>query len=605
MSTEVEFKPVILAVDDDPTNINVIVSHLSPLNPKFLIANSGKSALDILAKQQPDLIILDINMPDITGIDVCRKIKSDTLNQETPVLFLTSSVNDISEAFDVGGVDYILKPVKAEELLARVTTHLRLNRLVKSLDEANTLLEGVNESLEIKVQQRTIELVTANKNLRREIDERRRLQDKLSYLSNYDFVTRMYNRTSMEHELKSRLDLMMTSDAIEARWYLFFIDLDQFKVVNNSCGHVAGDELLRQIAEILRDLYTDDYICARMGGDEFAILLQSVNLEDAIKKAHIVKNAIEAHKFEWNNEIFRHTISIALVELDESVDSVSHLLSIAERTCFESKRKGGGEISIYNHTKEYIDKSQQQLKVIPILHHALENDQFTLFYQRIIPLNEEHPYKIEVLLRLVDNSGKVKPPSHFIPIAERYHLITEIDKWVINKTLEQMKNLPEDLHVSINLSGEFIGKSNSAELIKSMLSQSQIAPQRICFEITETSAISNVEATNALISELKEIGVQFSLDDFGTGTSSYEYLKQLPIDFVKIDGIFVRDIENDEINRKMVESILGIAVAKQVRVIAECVETPEALAILQEMQLDYYQGYLAHKPEPLAKLFEK
>jgi len=523
-------QPIILAVDDDPTNINIIASHLVAVKPKLLIANNGQAALEILKTKQPDLILLDINMPGISGIEVCKHVKQNPLTKHIPIIFLTASQNDISEAFAEGGVDYILKPVKSEELLARVKTHIKLNRLVQSLDKANILLEGVNESLEIKVQKRTLELVTANKNLRREIDERRRLQDKISYLSNYDFVTRMFNRTSMEHELKIKLE---QADLSEEIWYLFYIDLDQFKVVNDTCGHIAGDELLRQIADLLRDLHFGNHVCARMGGDEFTIFLKVEDADDAMKKAHFVKSILESHKFDWNDESYRHSISMALVELEKSVDSVSHLLSIAERACFESKRKGGGEITTYNHTREDIDKAQQQMKIIPIIHQALENDQFILYFQHIIPVQSIDQQKIEILVRLRSSNGRIKSPGHFIPIAERFHLITEIDKWVIRNTFKMMVSIPQKVVVSINLSGEFIVKSNAASIIKQNLAEYKVDPKRVCFEITETSAISNLNTTQQLILEIGALGCEFALDDFGTGTSSYEYLKQLSVNYVK------------------------------------------------------------------------
>lgn len=598
--TNDEVRPVILAVDDDPTTISTIVSQLKTLNPKFLIANRGRQALDVLQKTKADIIILDINMPEMSGLEVCENIKNNPSFCDIPVLFLTGSQTDIGAAFDVGGVDYILKPVKSDELMARVKTHLELHRLMRSLDNANALLESVNESLEDKVQKRTLELVTANKNLRREIDERRRLQDKLSYLSSYDFITRMYNRNSMENELRIKLEQLHINSE---KWYLYFIDMDQFKVINDTCGHVAGDELLRQLADLIRGFQVNEILCARMGGDEFAILLTANDLDGAIQKGMQLKMLIENYRFEWEGEVFKHSISMALVELDESVDSASHLLSIAERTCYESKRKGGGEISVYNHSKDYIDKSQQQMKIIPIIHHALENDLFLLYYQRINALQTDGTppkKKVELLLRLKDLNGRVIPPGHFIPIAERYHLISAIEKWVIDASFKSMAGLPKDLAVAINLSGEFIVKSGAFETIRNGLEKYKIAPKRICFEITETSALTNLSATQELIEKTASLGCEFALDDFGTGTSSYEYLRQLKVDYVKIDGMFVRDIETDPINRKMVESIVGIAKAKNVKVVAECVETQEALTVLKTLGVDYYQGYVSHRPEPLS-----
>ncbi|MEQ3658561.1 MAG: EAL domain-containing protein [Glaciecola sp.] len=586
----------ILAVDDDPTNINVIISHLKPLNAKMLIATSGDAALEILKSVQPDLIILDINMPNMSGLEVCKQIKSDPLYKHIPVLFLTGSEKDISEAFAVGGVDYIIKPVRSEELIARVNTHLTLSTLVDSLDKANVMLESVNESLEIKVAERTKELVAANSNLRREIDERRRLQDKLTYLSNHDFITRMFNRNSMEMELKN---VMESSYEENKKYYFLFIDLDQFKVVNDTCGHIAGDELLRQVADLLRNLFSKEDIIARMGGDEFAVLFNLDSLEHAIRRTSAVKEAVESYRFEWGDEAFKHSLSAALVEIDESIDSVSHLMSIAERTCFESKRKGGSEVSVYNYTKQHIDKTHQQMRIIPLIHHAIEHDQFTLYYQEITPIIEDGTRKIEVLIRLIGSDGKIKPPGQFIPIAEKFHIITEIDKWVIRKAFIAVKELPSHVEVSINLSGDFIAKSSAVDLIKRYLAEYEINPHQVCFEITETSAISNIESTQSLLSSLQPLGFKFALDDFGTGTSSYEYLKELSVDYVKIDGMFVRDIDKDDISQKMVESIAGIAKAKGIKVVAECIETAESLDILRSLNIDYYQGYYSHVPESL------
>ena len=587
----------ILAIDDDPTTINVIISHLKPLNAQMLIATSGLAALEIVNSSPPDLIVLDINMPNMSGIEVCRRIKQDPKNKHIPIIFLTGSENDSSEAFAAGGVDYIVKPVRSEELVARVNTHLTLSTLVESLDRANVMLESANESLEIKINERTKELVAANASLRREVDERRRLQDKITYLSNHDFVTRMFNRTSMELELKNVLELSVPRNT---HYFFLFIDLDQFKVINDTCGHIAGDELLRQIADLLRSLFSSDDIIARLGGDEFAVLFSLDSLDHAIRRTAATKDAIESYRFEWGEEAYKHTLSAALVEIDESIDSVSHLISIAERTCFESKRKGGSEVSVYNYTKQHIDKTHQQMRIVPLIHQALEKDRFTLYYQKISPMNAENGKKIEVLIRLIGNDAKIKPPSQFIPVAEKFHIITEIDKWVLRKAFSALAEMPSDVEMSINLSGDFIAKSNANAVIKTYVSEYKVSPSQICLEITETSAISNLESTQELISTLKPLGFKFALDDFGTGTSSYEYLKLLSIDYVKIDGMFVRDIDKDEISQKMVESIAGIAQAKGIKVIAECIETAASLDILRKLKIDYYQGYYAHIPESLS-----
>ena len=597
---EDQTQATILAVDDEPSNLNIIAGYLKPLPVKLLVANSGEKALSITQSALPDVILMDIRMPGLSGIEVCRQLKSSPKTADIPVIFLTASESDVSESFAAGGVDYIVKPVKSEELVARVNTHLKIRKLVKSLAEANSLLEGVNESLEAKVQERTRELVTVNRNLRREVDERRRLQDKITYLSEHDFITRMLNRNAMESELELALD-----DIEDPRHYLLFIDLDQFKVINDTCGHIAGDELLRQVADTLRATTDRQDICARMGGDEFAILFSCNDMGLAIAKTRSVKAALEQQEFSWQEEQFHHTVSVALVEIDNSIDSVSHLLSIAERTCYYSKIKGGGEISVFNASRELIEKSQKQAKQVPIIRQAIAENRLEMHAQRIISLHDEHEQKAEILVRMRNEDGTLKLPGQFIPVAERFHLIDSIDRWVLTHLCKWLNANPSEVSFSVNLSGDFIAKDSASEFITGLLSEYQIKPGQLSFEITETSAIANIDTTVRMVNTLRQTGCEFALDDFGTGTSSYEYLKKLAVDYVKIDGMFVRDIEKDTINRKMVESIAAIASAKGIKVVAECVENEQAKAILTEIGVDYIQGFCEHRPEPLTQLYSE
>lgn len=597
---EDQTQATILAVDDEPSNLNIIAGYLKPLPVKLLVANSGEKALSITQSALPDVILMDIRMPGLSGIEVCRQLKSSPKTADIPVIFLTASESDVSESFAAGGVDYIVKPVKSEELVARVNTHLKIRKLVKSLAEANSLLEGVNESLEAKVQERTRELVTVNRNLRREVDERRRLQDKITYLSEHDFITRMLNRNAMESELELALD-----DIEDTHHYLLFIDLDQFKVINDTCGHIAGDELLRQVADTLRATTDRQDICARMGGDEFAILFSCNDMGLAIAKTRSVKAALEQQEFSWQEEQFHHTVSVALVEIDNSIDSVSHLLSIAERTCYYSKIKGGGEISVFNASRELIEKSQKQAKQVPIIRQAIAENRLEMHAQRIISLHDEHEQKAEILVRMRNEDGTLKLPGQFIPVAERFHLIDSIDRWVLTHLCKWLSANPSEVSFSVNLSGDFIAKDSASEFITGLLSEYQIKPGQLCFEITETSAIANIDTTVRMVNTLRQTGCEFALDDFGTGTSSYEYLKKLAVDYVKIDGMFVRDIEKDTINRKMVESIAAIASAKGIKVVAECVENEQAKAILTEIGVDYIQGFCEHRPEPLTQLYSE
>lgn len=591
----------VLAVDDDSINLRVIAQQLAPLKPQILIATDGETALSVIEKESPDLVLLDINMPGMSGLEVCRAIKQKSEYANLPIIFLTSSESDTAEAFAAGGVDYIIKPVDSDALQARVCTQLRLASTLRALDETNILLSSANERLEKKVEERTRELVNTNANLRKEINERRSLQDKLSYLSHHDFVTRMLNRFALEESLTEQ---MACTTQKNDSGFLCLIDIDQFKIVNDTCGYLAGDELLRQMAEILKGQLDTADITARIGGDEFAIYFRQPDMGFALSKIKAVKSALENFEFDWMGEIFLHHVSIGLVEIDNSIDSVSHLISVAERTCYQSKLKGGGEISVYNVTRVHVDKTQQQMRLVPIIRQALQDERIVLHAQGIFDANNSQMAKAEVLSRLQDAAGRLQPPSFFVPVAEKYHIIDALDKYVLNKSLEQLKSLPSNFQLSVNISGEFIVKEGAFNYIENKLLEHGISPIRLCLEITESSAISNLSATIAFIKKVKRLGCEFALDDFGTGTSSYEYLKELAIDTVKIDGIFVRDVESDIVNLRMIESIVSIASAKDIKVVAECVENIEAKELLSSMNIDYLQGFALHRPEPLISLVE-
>ena len=590
----------ILLVDDDPISLTTISKILSEFGHQILVAKNGSKALQLVEDERPNLILLDIHMPGMNGIQVCKEIKSKKKNKRLPILFLTGSEDDAEAAFDAGGLDYILKPFRIKELIARVNTHLELAHLMASLENANMALETINDSLEEKVHDRTKELVTTNASLRKEINERRALQDRLDYISRYDFVTRMYNRNSMEEQLEQRL--IEIHGVSTNHCYFLYIDLDQFRVINDTCGHLAGDELLRELSELLKGLVARDDIIARMGGDEFAIIFELHNTQLGIKKAQSFKRAIENFVFNWEGETFRIGASLGLIEIDDSFDNVNHLISIAERTCYESKVKGGGEISVYNMSKVHIDRSKRQMRWVPIIQSAVEHDDFYLTGQYINDIQDGTQNKMELLIRLETADQKTLPPGHFIPIAERYHLITSVDKWVLEKALMQKRTLGLEQQISINLSGESIKKESFLDYAEETITASGIKGEELCFEITETSAFTDIVATNAFIERFRKLGCQFSLDDFGTGTSSYGYLKELPIDYIKIDGIFIRDLEKEKVNRLMVDSITTISKEIGIKVIAECVETAEAFEVLKDIGVDYVQGFYLHKPTPLDQL---
>ncbi|MGB2265082.1 MAG: EAL domain-containing protein, partial [Glaciecola sp.] len=368
---------------------------------------------------------------------------------------------------------------------------------------------------------------------------------------------------------------MASNLVISGARFLCLIDLDQFKIVNDTCGYLAGDELLRQMAEILRGQLEHDDIAARIGGDEFAVYFHQPDMGLAISKVRLIKSALENFEFVWMDDRFKHNVSIGLVEIDQSIDSVSHLISVAERTCYQSKLKGGGEISVYNVTRTHVDKTQQQMRLVPIIRQAIEEGRLQLHVQGIYLNDGETLAKAEVLARLSDTAGRLQPPSFFVPVAEKFNIIDAIDRYMIEESVAALSDTGSEIQLSVNVSGAFINKEDAIAFVKQTLNQYQVHPNLLCLEITESSAISNLETTKQFINELSQFGCHFALDDFGTGTSSYEYLKVLAIDTVKIDGMFVRDVETDLVNRRMIESIAGIAAAKGIKVVAECVESKD------------------------------
>lgn len=592
----------ILVVDDDPISMATICHGLEDYGHSILMAVNGQSALEMAITHQPDVILLDINMPDISGIDVCKKIKANKAISKTPIIFLTASKTDCTHAFDVGGVDYILKPCNNKEVLSRVNVHASNSKLMQDLARSNKALEALTNSLEEKVTERTKALYESNENLKAQIAETQRLQQQLEMLHKYDVNTRMLNRLSMEEHLEVKL--LEAQMLPEHPLYYMTIDVDRFQLVNESFGHQVGDQLLGELAQIIKSTESEEDVAARMGGDEFSMIFSQPNIDKAQQKARSLQQKIKNTRFAWNGSNIQIDISMGLVALTAEFQDANHIMSAAERLCFESKLKGGGELLTYSTAKEYASDNEQELSWVAIIQNALDNDKFELHVQGIYPLSGDKPQIFEVLLRMQSDDGALISPNEFIPIAERYHLITDIDKWVLARACQLLKqNNDSDLQLAINVSGESLHRQSFLEYALATISHYGVKGSRICFEITETSAMAHIEETRNFVSELSALGCEFALDDFGTGTSSYGFLRELAIQYVKIDGSFIQHIENEQISRMMVESIYAIAKEKQIKVVAEAVETEAVLENLKSINLDYAQGFYLQAPEPISTLF--
>lgn len=423
----------------------------------------------------------------------------------------------------------------------------------------------------------------------------------LSWQATHDALTGLANRREFEYRLEQALNGLARQSA---RHTLMFLDLDQFKLVNDTCGHAAGDELLRHICAVLQSALREGDTLARLGGDEFGVLLENCPPDQAERIGENLRQSVQSLHFVWKGRPFVTTVSIGLVHMPQAPGTLEASLRAADMACYMAKEKGRNRVQVYHADDSELSMRFGEMAWIQRLHVALEENRFCLYCQEIAALTPmDGAGHIEILLRLHDESGRTILPDSFIPAAERYGLMTALDRWVvrsvfevIRQCLDQEREGPLSM-CAINLSGSSIGDDKFLDYLQRLFVEFDIPPRMICFEITETSAIANLGSAIRFINELKGLGCKFSLDDFCAGMSSFAYLKHLPVDFLKIDGSFVKDMLDDPVNRAMVEVINHIGHVMGKRTIAEFVETPLIEQALQEIGVDYAQGYLIERPQ--------
>ncbi len=389
---------------------------------------------------------------------------------------------------------------------------------------------------------------------------------------------------------------------------LCYLDLDQFKVVNDTCGHIAGDELLRQLAPLLQRRIRQGDIIARLGGDEFGILLLSCTMEQALPVVEALRKAVQEYRFAWEGKTFSVGVSVGVFPINRETPSLASALSAADSACYMAKERGRNRVHLYQEADAELARRHGEMQWVARIHAALDEERLLLHAQPIIPVHEpSRGHHLEILVRLVDEKGEIIPPGAFIPAAERYNLMSGIDRWVITETFRWLHAHPEHLArldiCAINLSGQTIGEAGIMEAIIEQARALGIPPRRICFEITETAAVANLSTASRFISELKSHGFLFALDDFGSGMSSFAYLRSLPVDFLKIDGNFVRDIAHDRTDHAMVAAINRVGQVMGLQTIGEFVENDAILGHLRQLGVDYAQGYGVGPPVPLEELF--
>lgn len=432
-----------------------------------------------------------------------------------------------------------------------------------------------------------------------DVTEKHTLTHQLSFQATHDGLTGLYNR----QEFERRLGIMIgNASALNLEHALIYLDLDQFKVINDTCGHSAGDELLRQLTVLLQKNVRDSDTLSRLGGDEFGLLLYNCQQEKAISIANQLLATIQAFRFAWEDKMFTIGASIGLVMVNRESGNVAHLLSAADTACYAAKDKGRNRIQVFSINDSELAQRHGEMNWVGRISKAFEEDRFLLYYQPIVPLqrsqgDEQH---FEILIRMRGENNQLIPPADFIPAAEHYNLMTTVDRWVVSHAFNWLvASSNRQSCCAINLSGQSLGDENFLDFVVEQIHGTKLQPQHVCFEITETAAITNFSSALHFINEIKNLGCRFSLDDFGSGMSSYAYLKTLPVDYLKIDGSFVKDIIDDPIDLAMVEAINNIGHVMDIQTIAEFVENDAILEKLRYIGVDYAQGFGIAKPKPL------
>ncbi len=431
----------------------------------------------------------------------------------------------------------------------------------------------------------------------------------LTFQAAHDDLTGLINR----REFESRLERSIKSAHEYNLQHIFcFLDLDQFKLVNDTCGHAAGDELLKQVSALLTNRMRERDTLARLGGDEFGLLLENCNLVDANQITNIVLKLIRDYRFTYDDKIFNIGVSIGLVIVNNSFTTVSEVIHAGDLACYSAKKAGRNQSFMFNEGDVDVAQRRSQVEAISDMTDEIDDNQFMLYCQPIVPLRSNVPQQphFEILIRKISLDGNIVMPTAFIPSAERYHLMPNIDRWVIKNTFAAYRNLLNislekcDYFFSINLSGTSLADKSLLGYIREQLTIYAIPPQAICFEITETSAIVNLKNTNYIFSALRKLGCSFALDDFGSGMSSFTYLKNFEVDYLKIDGSFIKDMHTNKIDHAMVRSIHSVAEAMNIKTVAEFVENSAILKELRAIGVHYGQGQYLGSPIPIKQLTE-
>ncbi len=583
----------ILIVDDIPDNLRLLATTLTEQGYIVRCAKSGSIALMGARNDLPDLILLDINMPELNGYQVCEQLKMDRTTSSIPIIFLSAQdgIQDKVRAFTTGGVDFIGKPFQVEEVLARVRNQLALRA-------ANTEIRILNEELELRVQERTSQLETANRILKQEILQRHQLEKRLRHEALHDSLTGLPNRNLFMRQVERCLDNVI--DNPEEQFAILFIDLDRFKIINDSLGHLAGDELLIACATRLQECITEQNTLARLGGDEFTVLLEQVkDVRDAVIVAEKILQQF-ATSFDLGDRRLTITVSIGIVIGDCEYRQETDLLRNADTAMYRAKEQGKARYEIFTQ-QMYLDV-MRRLELEHQLREAIANHELVLYYQPIFSLDSLELTGFEALVRWQHPEGGMISPGEFIPLAEETGLIISLGEWVMSEACRQLKTwqdrVPQaqPLLMSINVAGEQLHAPNFLSTVDRIIAETRINPQHLKFEITESMLIGNTNQVIMVLQQIKSRQIKLSIDDFGTGYSSLSYLPQFPIDILKIDRSFIDQMNFKQQNLEIIKTIITLAQVLDLQIIAEGIETEDQHQTLKLLGVKYAQGYLFAKP---------
>jgi len=491
-----------------------------------------------------------------------------------PILSLTHTVSRIGE----GHLDE-----RAEQ-----TGQAELGRLQRGINHMAAHLQTMQDQMQEKIDRATARLI---------------------YQASHDALTGLINRREFEQRLERTLPSALQQGREHA---LCYMDLDQFKVINDSCGHAAGDELLRQLALLLKANLRERDTLARLGGDEFVLLLENCSIPDALEVADIFRSEVQRFRFKWGDRIFSVGMSVGLVAINADSGTAASLMSAADAACYVAKDRGRNQIHLYESRDSDLVRHRGEMQWVTRIQRALEEHRLRLSWQEIRRTDgaTESVRHVELLLRMIDEEGNEILPMAFIPAAERYSIMPSLDSWVIEETLHLCQRYlaskcERHCLFAVNLSGASLKDPAFRRMLLARLEENPAFGPHLCFEITETAAIGNLAVVNEFIEAVRAFGCSFALDDFGSGLSSFTYLKNLKVDYLKIDGAFVRDIASNAIDRSMIEAIHRIGHQMGLRTVAEYVESDQVLALLRQIGVDYVQGSGIHQPEPLESLCDQ